>query len=77
MALPASGGLELDDLWRPFQPRPFYNLYACKIYFYCLFFVYVARRNKTTMKREAFLQAVSKKSVEDFLRFTQISVSKP
>lgn len=29
------------------------------------------------MKREAFLQAVSKKSVEDFLRFTQISVSKP
>lgn len=25
------------------------------------------------MKREAFLQAVSKKSVEDFLRFTQIS----
>ncbi|OPJ85324.1 condensin-2 complex subunit G2 [Patagioenas fasciata monilis] len=30
-----------------------------------------ARKNKTTMKREAFLRVVSKESIEDFLRYTQ------
>lgn len=29
------------------------------------------------MKREAFLQVVSKESIEDFLRYTQSPVSKP
>lgn len=29
------------------------------------------------MRREAFLQVVSKESVEDFLRYTQNPVSKP
>jgi len=23
--VPVAGGLELDDLWGPFQPRPFYD----------------------------------------------------
>jgi len=25
VALPVAGGLELDDPWGPFQPKPFYN----------------------------------------------------
>lgn len=29
------------------------------------------------MKREEFLQVVSKESIEDFLRFTQTPVSQP
>lgn len=40
-------------------------------------FVYKARKTKTTMRHEAFLRVVSKESVEDFLRYTQNSVSKP
>ena len=28
MALPVAGGLELDDLRDPFQPKPFYDTYA-------------------------------------------------
>jgi len=25
VALPVAGGLELDDPWGPFQPKPFYD----------------------------------------------------
>lgn len=40
-------------------------------------FVFKARKTKTTMRHEAFLRVVSKESVEDFLHYTQNSVSKP
>ncbi|KAK2524230.1 Ncapg2 [Columba livia] len=39
------------------------------------YFGYFLRKNKTMMKREAFLQVVSKESIEDFLRYTQSPVT--
>lgn len=40
-------------------------------------FVYKVRKTNSRMKREAFLQVVSKESIEDFLRYTQNPVSEP
>lgn len=42
-----------------------------------LCFVYKAGKPNSRMKREAFLQVVSKESIEDFLRYTQSPVSEP
>lgn len=38
---------------------------------------YKVGKTNSKMKREAFLQVVSKESIEDFLRYTQNPVSEP
>lgn len=42
-----------------------------------LCFGYKVGKTNSRMKREAFLQVVSKESIEDFLRYTQNPVSEP